>query len=161
MKRRGFTLIELLIVFIIIGILAAAMLLAGHGSEDSAKATAILNDLRVMKSGAYLFVMSSDDFMPVPTVNYAEFLGKYMEHGRIINDPPRYAFYADFAGSRLWVGVKVSENTGKVNSILEAKATNSSTMPLYGSNDINTPPPDFSEASAYKSTHAVIWTNAR
>jgi prepilin-type N-terminal cleavage/methylation domain-containing protein len=161
MKRPGFTLVELLVVFIIIGILAAAMLLASRGSESSAEATAILNDLRIMKSGAYLFIMHSDDFAPVPGVNYALLLGQYMDHGRIINDPPRYSFYVDSPNDIWVVGVRVFASTNKTNAIIEGKASSSKTMPLYGSDDILTPPADLSPASAYKKAHTAVWTKAK
>ena len=163
MKRSGFTLIELLVVFIVIAILAASMLLTMSGSEDSAQATAILNDLRIMKSGAHLFVMSSDDFHPMAGTNYAELLGQYMDHGRIINDPVRYSFFVDIPNDMWWVGVRVT-GTGsgkKVNGILEGNASSFRTMRLYGSSDINTPPPDFTLTSAYKSAHMAVWTNVK
>ena len=161
-KRRGFTLLELLIVFIIIAILTAAMLLAQRGSDSSAKAAVIISDLRVMKGSAYLFFVESHDLIPTTGVNYAELLGHFMEHGRIINDPVRYSFYVDNAEDKWWVGVKVKGyEPSRVNGALAAKAKGKSSMTLYGSDDIEVPPPDFSDANIYKEAHAAIWTNAR
>ena len=166
MKRRGFTLIEVLIAFIIVAILATAVLLSGYGAEDNAKATAILNDLKVMKSGAYMFIMESEGVIPelvdIANPNYALYLGKYMEHGRIINDPQRYSFYIDFANDRWWVGVLVDEGKQykRLGGLLERKAS-SGGFPLYGSYDIKIPPSDFSTANAFKKSHKAVWANAQ
>ncbi|MDR1378277.1 MAG: prepilin-type N-terminal cleavage/methylation domain-containing protein [Synergistaceae bacterium] len=154
-KREGFTLVEVLIVIVIIGILAGSMLLAQASGESSAEAMAILSDLRVMKSGAMLFVMNSGDFFPAASVNYAELLGKYMDHGRIINDPIRYAFF--FTGGKWWVGVRLKGKT-RVNEIIEDKAQSTYTMALYGSDNILTPPPTFSSTYLYKRSNTVVWT---
>jgi general secretion pathway protein G len=54
-KRKGFTLVELLIVIIIVGILTSAMLLLMGSAEDKAEATAILSDMRSMKSAMVIF----------------------------------------------------------------------------------------------------------
>ena len=55
LKKKGFTLVELLIVIIIIGMLASAMMLLMGTAEDKAEATAIISDMRSMKSVMVIF----------------------------------------------------------------------------------------------------------
>jgi hypothetical protein len=143
---------------VIIGILAGAMLLAQQGGDSAAEAIGIINDLRIMKAGAFIFMIESGDLVPIEGVNYAESLGKYMDHGRIINDPIRYAFYAK--DSKWWVGVRV-KGKARVNEILESKAASHYTMPLYGTDDITDPPPAFTTDHLFKRTNTSIWTRVR
>jgi hypothetical protein len=150
--------VEVLITIVIIGILAGAMMLAQEGGDSTAEATAIINDLRIMKAGAVLLMAESGDLTPVEGINYAESLGKYMDHGRIINDPVRYAFFV--IDNKWWVGVRVKGKL-RVNEILEDKAASHYTMPLYGSDDILTPPQAFTTDHLYKRTNTSIWTRVR
>ena len=156
--NKGFTLIEVLIVITLIGILAGAMLLARWGGEAAARATTILTDLRVMKSGAYAFLADSADFNPLPDTNYALLLGKYMDHRTIVNEPHRYSFYVQ--NDLLWVGVRCDE-LKRIGEILEAKAQSGHSMPLYGTAGIAVPPSGAVDANRYQANHAAVWTPAR
>jgi prepilin-type N-terminal cleavage/methylation domain-containing protein len=157
-KRNGFTLVEVLITMVIIGLLAGAMLLSQQGGESAAEATGIINDLRVMKAGAIIFMAESGDLVPVAGENYAERLGKYMDHGRIVNEPVRYSFFVK--DSIWWVGVLLKGKT-RVNEIIEGKASAHYTMPLYGTNDILTPPLTPTPDQLFKRAHTAVWTRAR
>ena len=55
MKRKGFTLVELLIVIVVIGILSAMMMLSSTEATSSAKATAIVGNLRNLKTAALAY----------------------------------------------------------------------------------------------------------
>ena len=50
--HRAFTLVELLIVIVVIGILSAAMMMASSEAISTAKATQIINDLRMLSTAA-------------------------------------------------------------------------------------------------------------
>ena len=63
-KRKGFTLVELLIVIVVIGILSAMMMLSSSEAVSSAKATAIVSDLRNLKTAALAyFADHADDYI--------------------------------------------------------------------------------------------------
>ena len=51
-KKKGFTLIELLIVIVVIGILAAGIMIAASEMEASSKAAKIINDLKQLETAA-------------------------------------------------------------------------------------------------------------
>lgn len=63
-NRKGFTLVELLIVIVVIGILSAMMMLSSSEAVSSAKATAIVSDLRSLKTAALAyFADHADEWM--------------------------------------------------------------------------------------------------
>ena len=93
-KRKGFTLVELLIVIIIIGILTSAMLLLMGTAEDKAEATAILSDMRSMKSAMVIFKLEKGRW-PVLTSDDTEikklFGGASLENFSLMSSGDEYA----------------------------------------------------------------------
>ena len=148
--------VEVMVVIVIIGILASGVLLSASSGKDNAYATTILNDLRTMKTCAYLFVTESDNFVPSVGVNYAYSLGKYMDNGQIIKNSNRYAFFVDLDKDEWWVGIAL-DGAVRVGAILEAQTPR---LFLYGSDSINTPPPDISLANAFKKSNKAVWIKA-
>ncbi|MDR0648532.1 MAG: prepilin-type N-terminal cleavage/methylation domain-containing protein [Synergistaceae bacterium] len=59
---RGFTLVELLVVTVIIGVLAGMMIVSVGASVDSADATKLINDLRVIKAASLRYYMDNNAF---------------------------------------------------------------------------------------------------
>tara|TARA_B100001250_G_scaffold101066_1_gene84985 strand:- start:232 stop:714 length:483 start_codon:yes stop_codon:yes gene_type:complete len=54
-KQSGFTIVELLIVVVVIGILAAIVIVAYNGIQDSARATAKISDIKTMQKAIELY----------------------------------------------------------------------------------------------------------
>lgn len=67
-KRKGFTLVELLIVIVVIGILSAMMMLSSSEAVSSAKATAIISDLRNLKTAVLAYFADHADTYLTKTI---------------------------------------------------------------------------------------------
>ena len=79
--RRGFTLVEILIVVILLGILAAIVVPQFSGATTEARASALLSDLRILRSQIQLYKAQHDDAYPGATfiaqmTTYSDAAGK-------------------------------------------------------------------------------------
>ena len=83
--RKGFTLVELLIVIVIIGILAAAMLLSSGSATDTAEAARIISDLRSMKSAFLMLYAASPD-----EVSHGDFIIGHAAMSPFLDNPSRF-----------------------------------------------------------------------
>lgn len=125
--RKGFTLVELLIVIVIIGVLAAAMLLSTGSATASAKASTIISDLRSMKSAILLLYADSMDNMPAVntliTANGAEGLKKYIDNAEKYKTTAGYEIAE--SGGKWFIGYdtdKLGSDKGEVREKLADKA---------------------------------------
>ena len=132
-KRRGFTLIELMIVIVVIGVLAAMMMLASTEAVTSAKATKIISDMKQLRTAATAWYLdnyqritwTANDGAHVKTDDgktpkLHELLNgknseitKYFSNGFAINNgKTNYAsnnkneFFADVGGYAIYLGKK-------------------------------------------------------
>ncbi|NLL36970.1 MAG: prepilin-type N-terminal cleavage/methylation domain-containing protein [Fretibacterium sp.] len=150
--RKGFTLVELLIVIVIIGILAAAMLLSTGSATASAQAATIISDMRSLKSACLLlYADSMDDANLVSTIatDKIKVLHKY------IDNPDKFKTDGDPAGlevgvdGKWWISYK-SPVDAQVQEKLEAKAGSTG---LYGTATVG--------GAAYKKGDAKLYMVAR
>lgn len=125
--RKGFTLVELLIVIVIIGVLAAAMLLSTGSATASAKASTIISDLRSMKSAILLLYADSMDNMPTAasliTNAGAVGLKKYIDNAEKYKTDAGYKI--EEAGGKWYVSYdtdKLGSDKGEVREKLADKA---------------------------------------
>ncbi len=148
--RKGFTLVELLIVIVIIGILAAAMLLSTGSATASAKATTIISDMRSLKSASLLlYADSMDDTDLNATIDSDKIkvLHKYVDNpDKFKTDGSPAGFSRNNGG--WWISYAVEDD----DAVREKLAEKAEKAGIYGAN---------TGAAVYKKTDATAWMRAR
>lgn len=163
--RKGFTLVELLIVIVIIGILAAAMLLSSGSATASAEASNIVSNLRSLKAATMMFYADSMDAVAaangqLPGGVNVDALKNYTDNPDRFSDGKGYLFKSN--GNKNWfVGVnlddlKMSSTVSEVMKKLEGKKD---TLVLISTAAAGTAPAD--TTPAIDTTHKVVWMVAR
>lgn len=138
-KKKGFSLVELLIVIIIIGILSSVMLLLMGTAEDKAEATAILSDMRSMKSAMVIFKLEKGRW-PVRTSDDAEiqrlFGGASLEGFSLMSSGDEYAFVLyDLNGQSDGVKKKLALMADSSGLLLEGTSKPPATPLSYAGGD--------------------------
>ena len=144
-RRKGFTLVELLIVLIIIGVVASMALMNSGSGVSMSKATAMVSDLRTLKSAALMFYTASTDAKGSefntaiggsdPVYNL---LGRYLANPEQFSDSSRWFFVCDGKGRNWHVGASVDDAD---SAILEELSNMSKAAGLLAG-DANTVPSD-------------------
>ena len=144
-KHKGFTLVELLIVIVVIGVLSAMMMLSSTEAVSSARAAAIISDLRNLKTAALAYYADNLDeidavegniFKEADKTKYYDHIAKVFQYlgnaDKIRVDDGaeeyRYSFGSEthtadeFYGGAWYVWCKVKEDS-KVREKLESRKT--------------------------------------
>ena len=148
--RKGFTLVELLIVIVIIGILAAAMLLSSGSATDSAEASNIISDLRGLKSACLMLYVDSMDVVNITGYTFAlEHIARYMDNPTKITAANGYQVSA--VGGQWWVGFDMTRKTAGVRQKLAGR---SGSIGIYSTTNVGT-------GNVYQGAAGTAWMIGR
>ena len=153
-KRKGFTLIELLIVIVIIATLTTIMMLASGAGTSQAKATAVVSDIRGLKSAALMYYgkhMQTSGAKFKTAIQAANstytLLGPFVANPEDLNatggtssgastDGKTWCFTCDNNGRNWYVGMKVDNLD---NDVLEYLGEMARSSGLVGAADCTAP----------------------
>ena len=139
--RKGFTLVELLIVIVVIGILSAMMMLSSTEATTSAKATAIVSNLRNLKTAALAYYADNMDYFADPNkqteglANKQDAIRKYLgnkDNSDLQND--EYIVTKSSKNSGSWfVSYEIKGSEAEMASIKKKLAGRAKSLGLKGS----------------------------
>lgn len=177
--RKGFTLVELLIVMVIIGILAAVMMLSGGMATAQAEGTQIVNDIRTLKTASMMFYTKN---MSIPLAKFIDWVTNGNKPAGAESDAPDNAkgiqLLAPFSSSpkqfkgpagdnykfvilsdgQWYIGYDLSSRSEAARKYIKGLASSAS---LVGTTDCATTPPGDDTDVDYEATHKCVWMRAR
>ena len=135
-KRKGFTLVELLIVIVVIGILSAMMMLSSSEAVSSAKATAIVSDLRNIKTAVLAYLADNADTKmyetpadkaTIPNTDWLPYL-----NGKGDDLPAKDSYWVVAQGGLWYVECNIGDQKNSLTALLKGKELASVKKKLAG-----------------------------
>ena len=162
--RKGFTLVELLIVIVIIGILAAAMLLSSGSATASAEASNIVSNLRSLKAATMMFYADSMDAIAaasgkLPATVTVGALSGYTDNAAKFADGKGYLFKSN--DNKNWfVGVDLEKlnMSSTITDVMKKLEGKKETLALISTANDGAPG---TTTPTIDTTHKVVWMVAR
>lgn len=104
---RGFTIVELLIVIVIIGILAALVIVAYTGIQNRAKNTKKISDVRQLQKIIELYHADNGRYPPTPSGYQVSLMtGSLSSYTNVIPNDSTYPFFYVFGGDNAY-GIRI------------------------------------------------------
>jgi prepilin-type N-terminal cleavage/methylation domain-containing protein len=137
-KSSGFTIVELLIVIVIIGILAALVVIAYNGLQTRARDSTRVTDMRNIKTAIESYYADNGTYPPNPVAyrvsSMASLVPKYIKQAptdpiNAAQDGKAYIYYYIIGYKK--TGPTTYINTGSTNDYMMSMSLESSSGPQY------------------------------